>query len=141
MGELTPGQQFGYFARSNRQIEIDVLEIPVSEFVDQISDPDQKELDAYFARYKYQEPIFNNIAGVSYESPEPGFKFPHRVSVDYVKVNVDREVAKWIDQVTDVVKKRGEDHRFGWHRWRAGKQHWQVRFDKGGVHLTVGEGS
>ena len=101
LGELTPGQQFGYFARSNRQIEIDVLEIPVSEFVDQISDPDQKELDAYFARYKYQEPIFNNIAGVSYESPEPGFKLPHRVSVDYVKVNVDQEIEKWIDQVTD----------------------------------------
>ena len=101
LGELTPGQQFGYFARSNRQIEIDVLEIPVSEFVEQISDPDQKELEAYFARYKDQEPVFNNIAGVSYESPEPGFKLPHRVSVDYVKVNVDREVAKWIDQVTD----------------------------------------
>ena len=101
LSEMTPGQQLGYFARSNRQIEIDVLEIPVSEFVEQISDPDQKELEAYFARYKDQEPMFNNIAGVSYESPEPGFKLPHRVSVDYVKVNVDREVAKWIDQVTD----------------------------------------
>ena len=101
LGELTPGQQLGYFARSNRQIEIDVLEIPVSEFVDQVAEPDSKELEAYFEKYKHQTPLFNNIAGVSYESPDPGFKLPHRVSVDYVKVNVDQEIEKWIDQVTD----------------------------------------
>ena len=101
LGELTPGQQLGYFARSNRQIEIDVLEIPVSDFVDQVSDPDSKELQAYFEKYKHQTPLFNTIAGVSYESPDPGFKLPHRVAVDFVKVNVDQEIEKWLDQVTD----------------------------------------
>ena len=94
LGELTPGQQLGYFARSNRQIEIDVLEIPVSDFVDQVSDPDPKELQAYFEKYKHQTPLFNTIAGVSYESPDPGFKLPHRVAVNFVKVNVDQEIRK-----------------------------------------------
>ncbi|MEC8338714.1 MAG: hypothetical protein VXZ84_11280, partial [Planctomycetota bacterium] len=101
LGELTPGQQFGYFARSNRQIEMDVLEIPVSAFVDQVAEPESKTLQAYFDKYKYQTPLFNSIAGVSYKSPEPGFKLPHRVAVDYVKVNADQEIEKWLDQVTD----------------------------------------
>ena len=101
LGELTPGQQFGYFARSNRQIEMDVLEIPVSAFVDQVAEPEAKTLQAYFDKYKFQTPLFNSIAGVSYESPEPGFKLPHRVAVDYVKVNADQEIEKWLDQVTD----------------------------------------
>ena len=101
LGELTPGQQFGYFARSNRQIEMDVLEIPVNVFIDEVPEPESEALQVYFDKYKYQSPLFNAIAGVSYESPEPGFKLPHRVAVDYVKVNVDQEIEKWLDQVTD----------------------------------------
>ena len=80
---------------------MDVLEIPVSAFVDQVAEPEPKTLQAYFDKYKYQTPQFNSIAGVSYESPEPGFKLPHRVAVDYVKVNADQEIEKWLDQGPD----------------------------------------
>ena len=98
---MPAGQQFDYFARSKRQIEIDVLEIPVSDFTDEVAAPSERELNAYFEKYQYQTPVFDTIANVSYASAEPGFKLPHRISLAYVKVNVDEQIAKAIDTVTD----------------------------------------
>ncbi len=94
-------QQLDYFSRSNRQIEAEVIEIPVSQFVQQVADPTEQQLQDYFDKYKHQTPLFDNIAGVIYESSDPGFKLPHRVSVEYVKVGVDEMMSQVYDEVTD----------------------------------------
>ena len=94
-------QQLDYFSRSNRQIEAEVIEIPVSQFVQQVADPSEQQLQDYFDKYKFQTPLFDNIAGVIYESSDPGFKLPHRVSVEYVKVGVDEMITQVYDEVTD----------------------------------------
>jgi hypothetical protein len=94
-------QQLDYFSRSNRQIEAEVIEIPVSQFVQQVADPSELQLQEYFDKYKFQTPLFDNIAGVIYESSDPGFKLPHRVSVEYVKAGVDEMITQVYDDVTD----------------------------------------
>ncbi|NQT38098.1 MAG: hypothetical protein HQ581_11445, partial [Planctomycetes bacterium] len=87
LGPITPAQRWDYYRRLHRIVTAEVTAIPVNDFVDEVngwSDEEledfcsqrQDELAEFFARHKYQ--IDNP------HRPEPGFKQPHRIDVEYV---------------------------------------------------------
>ena len=54
---MPAAQQLDYFSRSNRQIEAEVIEIPVRQFIDQVPNPSEQQLQVYFNKYKFQTPV------------------------------------------------------------------------------------
>ncbi|NLE38927.1 MAG: hypothetical protein GX621_12960, partial [Pirellulaceae bacterium] len=78
----TPGQRWDYYQRLYRKLDLEVAPVEVAQFVEQIDDPGDAELKAFFEEHKNQFPM----AG----SPEPGFKIPRRVSIEYVKAEFEQ---------------------------------------------------
>ncbi len=98
---MPPAQEFDYYVRLFRQVSLEALAIPVEEFVDQVSDPTDDELAAYFDKYKTALPPTDYVGGVSLDSPDPGFKLPHRVSVEYLKGVADTFMDEVREEVTE----------------------------------------
>ena len=91
---LTPGQKWDYFQRLNRKVDAQVIPIDVAAFVEEVKDPGDEVLEAYFDKYKNQ-----------YASPTratPGFRLPPKVDVEYIKADVEKLGRLDFDAVTDV---------------------------------------
>jgi len=78
---MTPGERWDYYQRLHRNMSIELAEVPVERFVGSVSDPDDATLKKFFDKYKEKE----NIP----ELPEPGFKIPKRIAIEYFKVDPD----------------------------------------------------
>jgi len=74
---MPPAQRYDYYLRLNRQAKIEAIPVAVDKFVDLVPDPSGDELRAFFEKYK--DRVY------SPDSPEPGFREPHRVDVQYFK--------------------------------------------------------
>lgn len=79
-----PAQQWDYFLRMNRKARIEALGVPVADFVNKVPEPSDAEIRELFARYKQRDFDPN--------SPEPGFRRPHRVAIEYFKAEYSRFV-------------------------------------------------
>ena len=100
---IPPAQRFEYFARLNRRATIEYLPIPVSDYLPQVEDPSKDELQEYFAKYRDRLAVP--------DSPEPGFKQPHRAAFEYFKADydaiveqmkvTDEEIQKYYDENKD----------------------------------------
>jgi hypothetical protein len=82
---VTPAQRWDYFCQLRKQATVEVIPIEVEQFVDQVPAPSEEELTAFFEKYKDKLPNPN--------SPEPGFRIPHTIDVQYFKA----ELAKFSD--------------------------------------------
>lgn len=101
---IPPGQRWDYFQRFSRRATVEVLPVPVDDFVKEIADPDQDTLKAYFEKHKNQR--------WSPDSPLPGFRQPHRIMVEYLKADqnkyvdraavTDKEIAEYYEQFKDI---------------------------------------
>ncbi len=78
----TPGQRWDYFCRVKRSAAIEAAPVAVADYVDQIQDPTDEELRAFFEEHKGKLPLPF--------SPEPGFKKPQRVALEYFKAETDK---------------------------------------------------
>ena len=78
---MTPGERWDYYQRLHRNMRIELAEVPAEHFVASVADPDEATLQQFFDRYKERE----NTP----ESPEPGFRVPKRIAVEYFKVDYD----------------------------------------------------
>lgn len=78
---VTPGERWDYYQRLHRNMSIELAEVPVERFVGSLSDPDAATLEKFFDKYKDKEDFP--------ESPEPGFRIPKRIAVEYFKVDYD----------------------------------------------------
>ncbi|MCX7428634.1 MAG: hypothetical protein NTW96_23790 [Planctomycetia bacterium] len=87
----SPGQRWDYYQRLNRRVSVETAPVAVEQFVSQIAEPSEAQLKEFFEQYK------GNYA--SPESPEPGFRVPRKVAIQYVKA----DYAKFTDPqaVTD----------------------------------------
>ena len=87
----SPGQRWDYYQRLNRRVSVETAPVAVEQFVGQIAEPSEAQLKEFFEQYK------GNYA--SPESPEPGFRVPKKVALQYVKA----DYAKFTDPqaVTD----------------------------------------
>ena len=76
-----PAQRWDYLNRMNRQVDAEVAGIDVGRFVGEVPDPPKKELDEFFEKYKRDLP--------NRDKPEPGFRVPQRVRVQYFMARID----------------------------------------------------
>lgn len=82
LGTATPAQRWDYFQRLKRKVDLEVAPVSVAQFVDDKEDPGDKVLKEFFEKYKNNYP--------SPESPEPGFRVPPTVEIEYVKAEFDK---------------------------------------------------
>lgn len=76
----TPAQRWDYYQRLNRRATVELVAEPVAKYVDRIAEPDEATLKEFFEKYKenYYDPSL----------PQPGFRRPHRVVVEYLKADI-----------------------------------------------------
>jgi len=79
---LTPAQRWHYFNRVARTAKIEALPVPVDRFVDGIADPSEETLKTFFKENKDRHPMPT--------SPEPGFREPPKVALEYVRIDLDK---------------------------------------------------
>ncbi len=92
-GSATPEQRFDHFSRLYRRATVQVLPVDVKDFVSKVPAPSDDVLRAFFEQYKeqYSLPDF----------PDPGFRVPTRVKVQYFQAKVEDFVAAEKPKVTD----------------------------------------
>lgn len=83
---MTPAQRWDYFCRLRRVASVEAVPIAAAQYVDEVPDPPQGELKSFFEQYKTRRPDPN--------SPEPGFREPHTIDVEYFKADLRAFVAK-----------------------------------------------
>jgi len=76
-----PAQRWDYYQRVNRLASVELIPVPVESLVDQVADPEPAVLEQFFEDHKDQLPEPN--------SPEPGFRLPHRVELEYFVADID----------------------------------------------------
>ncbi|MEE8452242.1 MAG: SurA N-terminal domain-containing protein [Thermoguttaceae bacterium] len=92
LGGTTPAQRWDYFKRLKRMATIEVVPVRVADFLENVEEePSEETLRAFFEEHRetYANPNF----------PEPGFRVPHRIAVNYLKA--DNEKLTSPDIVTD----------------------------------------
>ena len=78
----TPAQRWEYYTRLKRMATIELIPVPVADYVEQVADPPVKVLQRFFEKHKdeYPDPT----------SPEPGFRKPHQIAVRFFKADVEK---------------------------------------------------
>jgi hypothetical protein len=81
LAAATPAQRWEYYQQLNRKAKIEAIPVPAAKFVDKVAPPSEEDLRAFFEKYKDRLPDPN--------SPDPGFREPHRIDVQYLKATVE----------------------------------------------------
>jgi len=92
----TPAQRWDYYTRLKRLATIEVIPVPVANYVGQVKDPDEQTLRDFFEKYKdnYPNPT----------SPEPGFHKPHEIAVRFFKADLEKFTAPNVVSEDEVKK-------------------------------------
>ncbi|MGA2798063.1 MAG: hypothetical protein ABSE63_10815 [Thermoguttaceae bacterium] len=85
---ITPAERWEYFCQLRKQASVELIAVEVEQFLDQVKAPSEEELKALFEKYKDKLP--------DPSSPEPGFRIPHKIDVQYFKA----EFVKFSDPAT-----------------------------------------
>ncbi|MCE5269394.1 MAG: hypothetical protein LLG00_16075 [Planctomycetaceae bacterium] len=88
----TPAERWDYYNRLNRYAMIEAVAVPVADpaLLKQVPKPTDAQLKAFFDEHK------GEIARP--ESPEPGFRRPHRVALEYVRADIEKFTKAITDQ-------------------------------------------
>lgn len=81
LAAATPAQRWGYYQQLNRRAKIEAVPLAASKFVDKVPTPSDDVLREFFDKHK--ERLFDP------NSPEPGFREPHRIDIQYLKATVE----------------------------------------------------
>jgi len=91
-----PAQRWEYFNRLKRMATIEVIPVSVGRYANEVPDPDEGTLRAFFEEHKdsYAHPA----------SPEPGFRQPQKIAIRYFKAEYEKFMGS--DAVTEDEIKR-----------------------------------
>ena len=81
LAAATPAQRWGYYQQLNRRAKIEAVPVPAARFVDKVAPPSDEDLRAFFEKHKDRLP--------DPDSPDPGFREPHRIDIQYLKATVE----------------------------------------------------
>jgi len=102
----TPGENWDYYNRLQRRITAEIKALPVSNFIDQVEEPSDAEIKRLYSKHKDE---VDNPA-----DPEPGFKRPARVALDFLaadmlqfRVDAERDITD--DQILAFYKENKDD--------------------------------
>jgi hypothetical protein len=99
---LPPGKIWDYFNRLNRQVTIEAFPIDVKPFIDQVKgEPTSAEVDKLFQEGRFRDPNPN--------IPEPGFRKPHKIAFEWVRVDFQPFLEEAKQKVTEEEIKKQYD--------------------------------
>ncbi len=81
---IPPMQRWNYYQRLNRRATIELAPVAVVDFMDQVEDPGEDTLRAFFDEHK--DRLWRP------DSPEPAFREPKRIALQYFKAELDEFV-------------------------------------------------
>lgn len=90
---LTPDQYWNFYKKFNVREELEVVALPVKDFLAQVAAPTEAEKRAFYEKYKG---VFPNETGPG----SPGLRQPQRVEVEYLMADYE-ETEKLVPPVTD----------------------------------------
>lgn len=80
----TPAQRWEYYRQLHRKAKIEAAPILVNRFLNQVAEPSEETLRAFFEEHKDRLPDPN--------SAEPGLREPHRIDLEYLKADYEQFV-------------------------------------------------
>ncbi len=99
---VMPEERWQDWKRINERIAIDAAILPADKFVAEVPEPTEAELQQFYELHKDRVPdIPQLVLGARLSSPDPGFREPRRVRLQYLLGSVDDWTQKTLDQVTD----------------------------------------
>lgn len=103
----TPLDVWDLHRKINTRQSAQLVELPVSEFVDKTSEPSEPELKAFFDEYKKNYPNFTEKGQL--EEGRPGLFLPRRVQLAYIEP-IYEELEKQVGEITEEeIQKRYEE--------------------------------
>ncbi len=90
---VTPLDAWQLFRRINERVRFDAIPVPVREFVSLVESPSEQELRQFYEQHKDRIPVP--------DSPDPGFRRPPRVRLQYAAIDVDDLVDEMMAKVTE----------------------------------------
>jgi parvulin-like peptidyl-prolyl isomerase len=104
--QVTPYEAWQLYRRLNEKLGFEVIPVAVADFADKIDDPGDDALRELHRKYAGQLP--------DRSSPEPGFKEPRKLNLQYASVGLDEFAQAMTDElpITDEdVQKYYESHK------------------------------
>jgi hypothetical protein len=99
---ITPEQRWEDWRRINERIRVSAAILPTEKFVAQVAEPSDAQLNALYQQFQDQVAgSFEMVSGTRLPSPNPGFKEPRRVKLQYLVANVDDRALELSDSITD----------------------------------------
>lgn len=100
----TPGQRWDYFQRIRRQAKIELVPIPVKNYVGQVAEPNEAELKQFFEEHKKQP--------WPPSSPTPGFFQPAKVRLRYIKADLEEIAEKHVTEAEVLAQYEQDKERY-----------------------------
>jgi hypothetical protein len=99
---VLPEQRWEDWRRINERISLEAVPVTTSDFIKDVPDPKDADLQAFYEEYKdaigHQSYL---VMGTELPSANPGFKEPRRVKLNYLLGDVNAWAEKYKDSVTE----------------------------------------
>jgi len=99
---IMPEQRWDDWQQINRRIALEAAVVPTDKFLAEVPEPTEADLLQLYDQFKDQ--IGNRqemLAGVQLTSPDPGFREPRRVRLQFLLADVNQWTEKLLDSITD----------------------------------------
>jgi hypothetical protein len=96
-----PEDRWKDWRRVNDRVVVEAVAVPAESLLVDVKDPTDEALLAYFEEYKNREPMPDTSWGIELPSPNPAFKIPQKVAVQFLKADYNEFLAKVEEEVTD----------------------------------------
>lgn len=99
---VMPEQRWQDWKRINERIALATAILPAEKFLDQVEDPSETELQQFYDLHKERvADLPDLVMNTQLASPNPGFREPRRVKLQYLVGNVSDWTLKMMDSVTE----------------------------------------
>jgi hypothetical protein len=107
-----PEQRWQDWLNVNDRVVVEAAAFPAESLLADVPEPTEDELVAFFDEYRTHEPQPVFVMNTELPSPNPGFRVPRKVAVQYLLADFNQFLAKMEDEITeDEIKKFYEDNK------------------------------
>jgi len=103
INNVLPEQRWDDWQQINRRIALEAAVFPTKQFLGEVPEPTDAEIQELYDQFKDQlgyRP--ERVAGMAQmNSPDPGFRIPRKVRMQFLRGDVNEWIEKMLDQVTD----------------------------------------
>ena len=99
---VLPQERWDDWRRINERVAVDAIRIPAEKFLEQVPEPTEAELKAFYEEHKDSlSGAPDIVGGRELPSPKPGFKLPEKVVLKYLVGDPSDWSQKYLDEITD----------------------------------------